>query len=318
MRTLPLALATIALGTVGLLGCGTPVSVAAPTVPMTLAPAGFWDHWGDGRAELAGYTLTQSRYGQDRAGEAVLVTVTEEFTAKQRVKSDGGHGDEYPVIKLNEVRDFQTGIYDYNLMTSSWLRLDGAIPLGLPDKVAFSMQEWCGHVYEELVVKPDALGQMFRSYFDGETLDAADRALPARAVVADAMPMLVRGLGGQMLAPGETREVPWLPSAPDRRLTHREFSWGEATLTRSESTAQVTVPAGSFEVFTVSATVGTTITTWSVEHAFPHRLVKWERSDGELAELTGVTRRAYWNDSGEGREALRADLGLPSRAWPTK
>ena len=40
------------------------------------APAGFWQHWGDGKAELAGYALTMPRYRELRTGEAVLVTVT--------------------------------------------------------------------------------------------------------------------------------------------------------------------------------------------------------------------------------------------------
>jgi len=298
-----------------LAGCGS-VSQAAPDAPLTLVPAGFWSHWGDGKAELAGYTLSQRRYGELRQGEAILVFVTEDFSAKQRVKSDGGHGDEYPVLKLNEVRDFQTGIYDYNLLTSSWLRLDGRVPLGLPDKVSFSMQEWCGHVYEELVVQPDGLDQRFFSYFDGETTEGK-RELPARGVVADAMPMLVRGLGGELVAAGASKEVPWLASAPDRRMQHREFRWETATLSRSATSQAVTVPAGSFEAYTVTANVsGGPKTTWWVEAAAPQRLLRWERTDGEVGELTGAVRRSYWQDHGEGREALRAELGLPARPWP--
>lgn len=317
MNTFTLLPAVAMLLLLGLAGCSAPVSEAAASVPMTQAPAGFWEHWGDGKAELAGYALTIPRYGQLRAGEAVLVTVTEDFTARQRVKSDGGHGDEYPVLKLNEVRDFQTGLYDYNVMTSSFLRLDGVIPLGLPDKVSFSMQEWCGHAYEELVVRPDGLDQMSQSYFDGETVGSRPRPLPARAVIADAMPLLARGLGGDLLAPGETREVPWLPSASERHMLHREFSWTEASLTRSGGTERVTVPAGTFEVYTVTATPrGSVASTWMVQASAPHILVKWSRADGETGELTGAVRRSYWNDQGEGGEALRAELRLPARIWP--
>lgn len=286
---------------------------------MTQAPAGFWAHWGDGKAELAGYTLRTPRYGQARTGEAILITVTEDFTAGQRVKSDGGHGDEYPVVKLNEVRDFQTGLYDYNVMTSSFLRLDGRIPLGLPDKVSFSMQEWCGHAYEELLVQPDALNTLRHSYFDGESAGAQDSPLPARAVIADAMPMLVRGLGGELLAPGETRTVQWMASAPERRMLHTALVWRSAEVSRSAATSSVTVPAGTFEVYTVTARPeGSPGSTWMVEAAAPHRLVRWTRTDGEVGELTGAVRRSYWNDHGEGGESLRAELGLPARAWPGK
>ena len=301
-----------------LAGCSVGASHAADEPPPTLAPAGFWDTWGDGRAELAGYTLTQPRYGEQRRGEAVLVFVTETFTGGQRVKSDGGHPDEYPVLKLNEVRDFQTGLYDYNLMTSSWLRLDGRIPLGLPDKVSFSMQEWCGHVYEELTVEPEGLDRFLHSYFDGESAGKASHALPKGGVVADAMPMLVRNLGGTFLEPGERRSVPWLPSAPERRMAHRGFEWTTATLSRSAETRTLEVPAGTFTVYTVTAEpTGSPSTTWSVDAA-SGALVGWRRSDGEVAELTGRTRRRYWQDQGEGAEALRAELGLPDRNWPER
>jgi len=301
----------------GLIGCSTPLSEAGVSRPMTSAPDGFWDHWGDGKAELAGYALKVPRYGQLRSGEAVLVTVTEDFTAEQRVKSDGGHGDEYPVLKLNELRDFQTGIYDYNLMTSAFLRLDGVIPLGLPDKVSFSMQEWCGHAYEELVIGADSLDRMSQSYFDGETVANTSRPMPARAVIADAMPLLVRGLGGELLGPGETRSVQWLPRASERHMLHRAFAWTEASMTRSSGTQKVTVPAGTFDVYTLTVTpTGSAASTWMVQSSAPHMLVKWSRADGEVGTLTGAVRRSYWNDQGEGRETLRQELGLPARRWP--
>ncbi|MFT4626531.1 MAG: hypothetical protein ACI8PZ_005208 [Myxococcota bacterium] len=290
------------------LACGTH---AAPPAPVTQAPPGFWDHWGDGQGELAGYRLTQPRYGEPRSGEAVLVTVTETFTGAGRVKSDGGHGDEYPVVKLNEVRDFQTGIYDYNVLTSVFLRLDGVDPLGLPNKVSFSLQEWCGHVYEELAPTGVGLTQLTHSYFDGESVGSAVHDTPRGGVVADAMPMLVRGLGGPLLAPGERREVPWLASALDRRLHHRPVSWATAVLSLASDTSSTTVPAGTFTTreWTARPSAGP-VSQWWVEVDPPHRLVRWARDDGEVGELTGVTRRRYWQDKREGDEALRAELGL--------
>ena len=77
--------------------------------------------WGDGRAEVAGYRLRIPRYGQVRQGEATLIFVTEDMTHGQRVKTDGGHEDVYPVPKLNQLLSFQTGIYDYSSMTSSFV-----------------------------------------------------------------------------------------------------------------------------------------------------------------------------------------------------
>src|SRR4051812_35432527 len=105
----------------------------------------FWQHWGDGKAELDGYALTQPRYGEKREGTAVLVFVTEDFSDSLRVKADPGKhppSDVYPVLKLNFIRDFQTGIYDYNVMTSTFLKTEDHFA---PVKISFSSQEWCGH-----------------------------------------------------------------------------------------------------------------------------------------------------------------------------
>ena len=132
-----------------LVGCSTGAD-AAP-LPAQQVPDGFWDHWGDGRAELAAYELAFPRYGEVRRGKATLVTVSQRFDDAQRVKPEGRGRDSYPVLKQNLVMDFQTGIYDYNVMTSTFLRLDGGAPLGEPVKVSMSMQEWCGHVYEQLI-----------------------------------------------------------------------------------------------------------------------------------------------------------------------
>ena len=93
---------------------------------LSAAPPDFWPHWSDNKAEMNGYRLVQPRYGAKRAGTAVLIYVTEDFSDSLRVKADPGQhpaSDVYPVMKLNDVRHFQTGIYDYNVMTSTFARV---------------------------------------------------------------------------------------------------------------------------------------------------------------------------------------------------
>jgi hypothetical protein len=146
---------------------------ARPVAPLTAAQSqAFWSHWGDGRAELSGYRLQQPRYGSSRPGTAVLIYVTEDFSDSLRVKADPGKhpaSDVYPVLKLNAVRDFQTGIYDYNVMTSTFARVAPAWPIA---KVSFSSQEWCGHVWHQLLPRGGSVAGVSHSYFDGE----ADRS----------------------------------------------------------------------------------------------------------------------------------------------
>ncbi len=151
------------------------VDAAAPA-PSPFGDA-FWKQWGDGQAELAGYDLTFSRYGEPRRGTAVAIFVTETFSNEARVKADPGKhakSDEFPVMKLNLVQDFPTGIYDYNIMTSVFVALAPAdgISTGTPAKISFSCQEWCGHVYEQSLYDAKSIRRTSHSYFDGE----ADRS----------------------------------------------------------------------------------------------------------------------------------------------
>ena len=297
---------------VSLLLSGCAQSTASPPGPRGPTVADdFWDHWGDGRAEVSGYALTQPRYGEDRSGEAVLVFVTEDFDEQARVKSDRGGLGTVPVLKLNEARDFQTGLYDYNAMTSVFVPLAGDLPAGTPAKVSFSMQEWCGHAFDQLVVRGSGVTRALHSYFEGEADQVGPVELPPEALYEDALPVLARSVVG---AP-EAWSGPVVPRLLDLRLHHRPLTPEAGTLSIGEPTEQ-TVPAGTFTVRPVVLTRGAHTTTHWVEVAAPHRIVAWERSDGERAVLTGSLRTAYWNRAGEGDEALRQQLGLPSRTWP--
>ena len=290
---------------------------ASPDWPMAQAPDGFWKHWGDGQAELNGYVITQPRYGEVRKGEAIFVFVTETFTHKQRVKSDGGHSDEYPVIKLNDIRDFQTGVYDYNAMTSAFVRLDGKQAIGLPTKISFSMQEWCGHAWDQWSVDHNTFTRIGHSYFDGEADVNVTGTLQPQTVFADNLPILVRGLTGEWLTPGQTAPIKLIPQAIHTRMQHREPEALDVTIHREQTSAPVTVPAGTFDARIWRIANGNkSIAEFWVETAHPHRLLKWTAADGGTGMLTGTTRMKYWNKAREGDEQLRESLGLKVGSTP--
>jgi len=285
-------------------------SLAAPSSPAQ----DFWKHWGDGRAEMNGFSLRQPRYGAVRKGTAAYVFVTESFSDTLRVKADPGKhpaADVYPVLKLNAVRDFQTGLYDYNLMTSTFLRVARGWPVA---KISFSSQEWCGHVWHQLVPRSGRLQGLFHSYFDGEAdgTDALD--MPADGVLEDALPVLVRGWNGVLLAPGESRVVPFLPSLLSSRLMHRPLAWTKARISRSAATTRVKVPAGPFEVtvYEVAVEGGRTLS-FFVEKEPPFRLVRQTGPDGEELLLEGSSRLAYWELNKPGDEKHLKQMGLGSR-----
>jgi hypothetical protein len=298
-------------------------AVMCATTASTARADDFWKFWGDGKAELDGYALTEPRYGQPREGTAVAVFVTEDFSEALRVKADPGKhakSDLVPVIKLNLVRDFQTGIYDYNTMTSTFLRTEfGARDFWPLMKTSFSSQEWCGHVYMQWLPRGVQLVGTSHSYFDGEADAEPQLDLPEGGIVEDALPVLVRGLRGDWLAPGTTKKVPFLRSQLRTRLLHVPAKWGEANVSRAAQSSTVKTALGPLRAYTytVAETGGDTMT-FTVEEAYPHRLVAWQSSSGESARILGSARLEYWKLHGNGDEKLLKQLGLVPQSVPLK
>lgn len=309
-----------------LTGCVT----AAPRAAQDTAPVGpaaapefgdaFWKHWGDGQAELAGYEFETPRYGSVRKGTAVVIFVTETFSNSLRVKADPGKhpkSDEYPVMKLNLIQDFATGIYDYNLMTSAFTALTPVNdrPAGAVTKVAFSAQEWCGLAHSQLLFDSKSARFSSHSYFDGEADQAATLAVPTDAVSEDALLSWARGFAYPLVKPGASVTAPLVRALRESRLVHRPESVGRAIFMRAAAPSSVRVPAGTFDcvVSTVRVEGGRTWTFFT-ETAAPNRVVRWTCSDGEKADLLASDRLAYWQLNGPGGEAALSKLGLRPRA----
>src|SRR5688500_9682562 len=181
--------------------------------------------WWDGKAELSSYDLVQPRYGQLRKGKSVMIFVTEPFSESLRVKADPDHApaDVFPAFKLNFTKDFQTGIYDYHLMSSVFVAMDprSGRRAGAPVKAAFSAQEWCGMLFDERLYFADRIDRKRFSYFDKEA-DAQDELThPKDAISVDELPILVRGIPQVFLREGESKKLPVLTSLERARLLHR-------------------------------------------------------------------------------------------------
>ena len=80
----------------------------------------FHSYWYNYGAEITRFELEQGRYGEIRHGHAVLIFVTEPFLPDIQVKSDYEASRErsIPILKLNFINRFNTGIYDYSMMKS--------------------------------------------------------------------------------------------------------------------------------------------------------------------------------------------------------
>ena len=105
------------------------------------------DYWYNGTAEISSYSLQQVRYGELRDGNAVMIFVTEPFNIEKQVKADRPKKQDISVLKLNSTKKFNTGVYPYSIMNSTFYPIANnqhAI------KITNSVQEWCGHVFMQL------------------------------------------------------------------------------------------------------------------------------------------------------------------------
>lgn len=265
-------------------------------------PGGFGDYWYTGEAEITSYRLEQSRYGQTREGDAVLIFVTEDFLPGAQVKYEGrGAGDDrVSVLKLNLTRNFLTGIYPYSMMSSIFTPVSGDATL----KTSTSVQEWCGHTYTQLNRRDGGYRGTLHSYFQ----DEADREFSLdSALLEDEIWTRIR-LRPDALPTGDIQVIPGLQYA---RLAHRP-SRVEAATGRFE-----TLDGGKVRVYTVEYRDLPRKLSIAFESAFPHAIVRWTEHDARggasrvtQAERVNSMRLDYWNRNGLQDARLRKNLGL--------
>jgi hypothetical protein len=284
----------------------TSCTSGAGDAPTLVAPDAetFAGYWYQGLAELTRYDLKQSRYGEIHDGDAVLIFVTEDFLPDRQVKYESGTPavDPRSVLKLNFARTFSTGIYSYSTMTSTFTPVDGD---RRTLKVSTSVQEWCGHVYEQLNLRKDGYHEVLHSYFQ----DEADR----EARIGPAMPedeIWTRIRIDPTSLP--TGEVAVIPGLQDARMTHRPSRVERATADLSaEQEGSIAVYRLEYRDFPRALVI-------RFETAFPFTVLSWEERHGASGEERLVTRATrthsimtdYWNKNSAGDGDYRRKLGL--------
>jgi hypothetical protein len=267
----------------------------------TLAPVAQPDqYWYQGKAELATYDVEQERYGQMRPAEQVMIFVSEDLSRSKHVKLDDPQKagtDAVKVLKINTLRRFKTGIYDYSLMQSVFRPMDGSPTL----KTTTSVQDWCGHVFTQC--NYDAAKRQYRtrdlSYFESE--GDADQMVAAD-MLEDEIWTSIRldpnkiPKGRQMVAPG----------AFYTRMRHQPHTAQPATITVEEGKQERTVTL-KYEQLDRQITLVT-------EAAAPYRLLRWEeRTKGQVMSkgtLKALRLEPYWQQNSHQFDSMRDSLML--------
>ena len=278
-------------------------------------PNEFRDYWYSKGAEISRFSLEQVRYGEIHQGDAVLVFVTEEMNPAIQIKADSSRPENIPVLKLNAVRKFFTGIYPYSILTSVFSPVD-VQSYPLPLKISSSAQEWCGHAYTQLNLMDDQYRIRMHSYFEKE----GDQDFKIKSYVPeDAIWNMIR-LAPDKLPLGEFLIIPGTVYA---RLAHRSLALREAfaVLTEIAGKSLEGVPLVRYEV-DIPAEQRTLRIVF--EKKFPYRIQKWEETYRSMASMGNnlMTTRAfrshtimdpYWQHHRNQDRVLLKKLGLNAR-----
>lgn len=264
-------------------------------VPLTQE---FKNYWYGNEAEITSYKLEQARYGEMREGSAVLIYVTEPFLRDEQVKADKSYPSNIPVLKLNSVKKFNTGIYPYSIMQSVFYPVaNNQHAL----KISCSVQEWCGHVYTQLNNHTE-FEVTSHSYFEGE--EDEDFSLD-KIILENELWTQIR-VDPKTLPTGD---IQLIPSFDFMRLRHIPMKSYPATAKMTDGTYSISYPDlhRSLKI--------------NFNTQFPYEISGWEETFisgfGEKAkELTTKATKIktiksdYWNKNTNADSGLRETLGI--------
>jgi len=250
----------------------------------------FNNYWYAGKAEISSYKLEQARYGEIRNGHAVLVYVTEPFLNGKQVKADYNNDTNIPVLKLNSTKKFNTGIYPYSIMQSTFYPVSNnrhAL------KISGSVQEWCGHVYTQINNR-EQFDVTSHSYFESE----ADQEFSIEKTHLENEIWTKLRINPKSLPVGDFTIVPSLEYI---RLKHKKLRAYSASAELKNNNYTVTFPE-------LNRTLSINFT-----ETFPHSIESWEET------IKGLTTKAtklktikspYWSKNSNKDEVLRKTLLL--------
>lgn len=304
-----------------------------PTKPFlaTKALKRFNNYWGgEAPAEINRYRLTQARYGESHNGYILQIFVPEHFLPEKQVKDENNpaRSGSIRVLKLNQIRRFVTGLYDYSLMTSVFQPIDS--PRHPVLKITHSGQDWCGQLFSQLNYRAGKYQYRLFSYFGDES--DQEKNLP-RAFPEDALFTQLR-LGPDSLPVGNTTMI---PAAHFLRLRHqpagaRKVFTRRKTVTRASTSLRQALneikvagyenpPAEKISIYQIEYKDLDRSVEIAYKPNFPYTVLAWretgpngfgpDSATGEtLAVLTHQEKQAYWQLQAPRFREMRDRLGL--------
>ena len=270
-------------------------------------PFTFAQYWFEQGAEIATYQVTYNRYAQKRKAKEVFVFVTEDFNRSKQVKADRQTKDKnvVPILKLNRIMRFTTGIYDYSLMSSvfsAYNREDKSYQDTL--KLTTSLQDWCGQSFIQINKKGGQFHNRHFSYF--EKIGDKKRVYPKGAILEDSLWTWLR-LSPQSIPRGKVKMLPNLQTlylnAIEPKVYNATISFVDVSNTRSKLLLKYSQLGRILEI--------------EFAKSFPHYIYSYKDviiKGGKLysngAELISLSHSFYWEKSRKKDKSLRRKIKI--------
>jgi hypothetical protein len=255
----------------------------------------FRDYWYKGKAEISSYDLQQAQYGRLNMGEAIMIFVTEDFRLDKQVKLESNDKEKATtVLKLNFIKKFITGIYDYSMYTSVFTPVQtSTFPATL--KVTNTNQEWCGQSFLQLNYRQNGYQLLGKSYFEEEV---EDECHIENAILEDELWSKIRLLTVDQLPTGNMFMIPSMTSL---RLRHRKVQPEMAKISIEPYVGDSTFKGQNLINYKISYPESKRDMRIFFEKEFPHQIVGWEETyeikDKVLtskAVLKATIQNSYW------------------------
>jgi hypothetical protein len=262
----------------------------------------FNAYWYAGKAELAAYDYKIDRYDEPRKGYLVMVFVTEDLSKSKHVKLDDpakAGDDRVPVLKLNALARFQTGIYDYSLMSSLFTPVD-VVKMPHSLKTTTTVQDWCGHVFTQMDYQKNNTYKVNQfSYFETE----GDKVFNTEgSLLEDEIFTRLR------INPASLPEKAMIiPNLTFTRLRHKPVAASNATISFKNTEDSLRICTVSYPDLKRRLEV-------TFQANFPHKIMAFaefnDNKEMSRATLIKTMMSDYWNKHDNQSAYLREMLGL--------
>lgn len=234
--------------------------------------------WDDGKAEVAVYDATRTIYKKERRFEYTYITVSEDFNAKFRVKTDDYNRDDlYKVMKVNAFARIETDNYPYHFLSNLFFIRKNPLVL---DKFTTSSQEWCGNTFKEFLNLDNDILFRYHSYWDGE--GDGEQKLPQDILFEDQLNYTLRSLNFKN---GLNFKAKVLSTQISSKVNGYVIYLANFTVSKADTAWKVTVKLDAQKT-----------NEYVFAAAYPNMLLKQTTWDGRNLRLKKVSRYAYWQN----------------------